>query len=281
MEYRIFGKTNEKVSVIGMGTYYDISWIILSHLGIKRKYRKKVEAIREGIEGGINFIDTAEIYNSEELIAKAIEGYKRENLFIASKVWPSHLKYDDVIKACKRSLRRLNTKYIDLYQIHFPSRRIPIKETMKAMEDLVDMGLIRYIGLSNFNLQQMIEAQEAMKKYEIVSNQMPFSMANRKIEKDIIPYSIKNKIAIICYYPLGHGELIKRIPKEIVEKVKEKYGEKTPAQIALNWIISKYENTFPIPRASNPVHVKENLNAIGWKMDDEILNIVDKYFPLD
>jgi len=218
MEYRLFGKTNEKVSVIGMGTYYDISWIILSHLGIKRGYNKKIEAIRVGIEGGINFIDTAEIYNSEEVIAKAIEGYNREKLFIASKVWPSHLKYNDVIKACKRSLKKLNIKYVDLYQIHFPNRRIPIEETMKAMEYLVDQGLIRYIGVSNFSLQQMIKAQEAMKKYELVSTQMPFSMANRRIEKDIIPYSIKNKIAIICYYPLVMVNLLRISLKKLLKR---------------------------------------------------------------
>jgi len=280
MEYREFGKTKEKVSVIGMGTYYDIGWIILSWIGIKRSYKRKIEALRKGIEGGINFIDTAEIYNTESLIAEAIKGYERDKLFIASKVWPSHLKFDDVIKSCKRSLKRLNTNYIDLYQIHFPNRRIPIEETMRAMEHLVEKGLIRYIGVSNFSLQEMIKAQEVMKKYEIVSNQMPYSMIDRKIERDIIPYAKKNKIAIICYYPLGHGKLAKRIPTEIINKVKEKYGEKTKSQIALNWIISKHENTFPIPRASNPIHVEENFNAVGWRMDEEVLNLIDKYFPI-
>ena len=276
MEYRVFGRSGVKVSAVGMGTYYDPVWIVLSRLGILRSRRLKVQALRLGLENGINLIDTAEIYGSEPLVAEAIRGFNRDELFIATKVWPTHLKYDSVIKAARNSARRLGVRYIDLYQVHFPNRRVPIAETMRAMEQLVDEGLIRFIGLSNFNLNQVIEAQGALKKYEVVSLQMPYSLIDRRIEADIIPYAKRENLAILCYYPLGHGRLIREFPKDLVEMVSRNHGPRTPAQIALNWIITKHENAFPIPRASNPMHVKENLGAVGWRLSDEEIKAIEE-----
>jgi diketogulonate reductase-like aldo/keto reductase len=276
MEYRVFGRSGVKVSAVGMGTYYDPAWIVLSRLGILRSRRLKVQALRLGLENGINLIDTAEIYGSEPLVAEAIRGFNRDELFIATKVWPTHLKYGSVIKAARNSARRLGVRYIDLYQVHFPNRRVPITETMRAMEQLVDEGLIRFIGLSNFNLNQVIEAQGALKKYEVVSLQMPYSLIDRRIEADIIPYAKRENLAILCYYPLGHGRLIREFPKDLVEMVSRNHGPRTPAQIALNWIITKHENAFPIPRASNPMHVRENLGAVGWRLSDEEVKAIEE-----
>jgi Aldo/keto reductases, related to diketogulonate reductase len=276
MEYRVFGRSGVKVSAVGMGTYYDPAWIVLSRLGILRSRRLKVQALRLGLENGINLIDTAEIYGSEPLVAEAIRGFNRDELFIATKVWPTHLKYNSVIKAARNSARRLGVRYIDLYQVHFPNRRVPITETMRAMEQLVDEGLIRFIGLSNFNLNQVIEAQGALKKYEVVSLQMPYSLIDRRIEADIIPYAKRENLAILCYYPLGHGRLIREFPKDLVEMVSRNHGPRTPAQIALNWIITKHENAFPIPRASNPMHVRENLGAVGWRLSDEEVKAIEE-----
>jgi diketogulonate reductase-like aldo/keto reductase len=276
MEYRVFGRSGVKVSAVGMGTYYDPVWIVLSRLGILRSRRLKVQALRLGLENGINLIDTAEIYGSEPLVAEAIRGFNRDELFIATKVWPTHLKYDSVIKAARNSARRLGVRYIDLYQVHFPNRRVPIAETMRAMEQLVDEGLIRFIGLSNFNLNQVIEAQGALKKYEVVSLQMPYSLIDRRIEADIIPYAKRENLAILCYYPLGHGRLIREFPRDLVEMVSRNHGPRTPAQIALNWIITKHENAFPIPRASNPMHVRENLGAVGWRLSDEEVKAIEE-----
>ncbi|WP_066796467.1 aldo/keto reductase [Caldivirga sp. MU80] len=276
MEYRVFGRSGVKVSAVGMGTYYDPVWIVLSRLGILRSRRLKVQALRLGLENGINLIDTAEIYGSEPIVAEAIRGFNRDELFIATKVWPTHLKYNSVIKAARNSARRLGVRYIDLYQVHFPNRRVPITETMRAMEHLVDEGLIRFIGLSNFNLNQVIEAQRALKKYEVVSLQMPYSLIDRRIEADIIPYAKRENLAILCYYPLGHGRLIREFPRDLVEMVSRNHGPRTPAQIALNWIITKHENAFPIPRASNPMHVRENLGAVGWRLSDEEVKAIEE-----
>jgi len=272
----VFGRSGVKVSAVGMGTYYDPAWIVLSRLGILRSRRLKVQALRLGLENGINLIDTAEIYGSEPIVAEAIRGFNRDELFIATKVWPTHLKYNSVIKAARNSARRLGVRYIDLYQVHFPNRRVPITETMRAMEHLVDEGLIRFIGLSNFNLNQVIEAQGALKKYEVVSLQMPYSLIDRRIEADIIPYAKRENLAILCYYPLGHGRLIREFPRDLVEMVSRNHGPRTPAQIALNWIITKHENAFPIPRASNPMHVRENLGAVGWRLSDEEVKAIEE-----
>lgn len=201
MNRKVFGKTGASVSEIGMGTYYDPLWIATAILGWRRGSASKVEALGAGIDGGINLIDTAEIYRSEPLVAKAIEGRKREELFIATKVWPNHLHRDALVSALERSLRHLRLSYVDLYQIHFYSSGVPLSETMAAMEELKDKGKIGSIGVSNFSVQQVIEANAALKKSEIVSNQVDYSLANRGIEAELLPYCEKNGIMVLAYYP--------------------------------------------------------------------------------
>jgi len=265
MEKKRFGKNGPLLSEIGMGTYYDIAWIILSRFGILRGKKKKIEAIRTGIEGGMNLIDTAEIYGSEPLVAEAMKGYKREDIFISTKVWPNHLRRDALLRSLDKSLKRLNTSYVDLYLIHFPNNRVPIQETMKAMEEAIDSGKVLYIGLSNFNLRQIEEARNALSKHDITAVQLEYSLLKRDVEKDILPYCQKEGIAFMAYYPLGHGRLARETEK--LRYFMEKY-KKTPAQIALRWLADK-ELVFPIPRASNALHVKENINASGWKLSEE------------
>jgi diketogulonate reductase-like aldo/keto reductase len=134
---RTLGNTGEKIPAIGMGTW---------RLGIDEEI--EVEALKTGLKLGMKLIDTAEVYGTESLVSKAIEG--EGNVFIATKVWPAHLHYSDVIRACNASLKRLGVKCIDLYQIHWPSRKIPFEETAKAMDDLQRAGKIRCFGVSNF-----------------------------------------------------------------------------------------------------------------------------------
>jgi diketogulonate reductase-like aldo/keto reductase len=276
MDKKRFGKNGPLVSEIGMGTYYDVSWIILSRLGIMRNKAKKIEAIKTGLIGGMNLIDTAEIYGSEPLVAEAIKEFNREEIFISTKVWPSHLSRDKFFKSLEGSLRRLNTKYVDLYLIHFPNKRIPISETMKAMEEAIEQGKILFIGVSNFNLKQIEEARNALSKHDITAVQLEYSLIKRDVERDILPYCQREGIAFMAYYPLGHGRLAKE--KEKFEEISMKYG-KTPSQIALRWLADK-PYVFPIPRASNPIHVQENLEASGWKLSNEDIKLLDKLFPL-
>jgi len=272
MDYREFGRAKVNVSTIGMGTYYDASWIAASRLSGYRQGREdKIAALRSGIELGINLIDTAEIYESEPLAAEAIKGYRRDALFVATKVWPMHLKYDQVLKAAQRSLERLQSSYIDLYQIHWPNPMVPIKETMRAMEKLVDDGKVRYIGVSNFSLSQTKEAEEALSKYELVSNQVEYSLKVREIEADLLPYCDKNRIVILAYRPLAHGALANPSGKlkAVIDEISQKDGGKTSSQIALNWLLNKSRMVFPIPRASRPQRVAEDAGAVGWSLDSD------------
>jgi len=278
MDYREFGRTKVRVSAIGMGTYYDVSWIMGSRLLSRRQGGEdKIAALKRGIELGINLIDTAEMYDTERLVAEAIQGFKRDTLFIATKVWSTHLKYNQVLKAAQRSLEKLRCGYIDLYQIHWPNPIVPIKETMRAMEKLVDEGKVRYIGVSNFSLSQMKKAEEALSKYELASNQVEYSLKARDIETDLLPYCDKNSIAIPAYRPVAHGALANPSGtlKTVFDEISQKHDGKTPAQIALNWLVNKSKIVFPIPRASRPERVMENAGAVGWNLDPEDLTKLD------
>ncbi|MDV3278369.1 MAG: aldo/keto reductase, partial [Nitrososphaerales archaeon] len=225
MEYRTIGKTGEKISTIGMGTW---------KLGTIRSSKERLEqmdSLRRGIELGINLIDTAEAYGSEPLVAEVIKD-RRDSVFVATKVWPNHLHHDDVLEACKGSLQRLGIKQIDLYQVHWPNPRIPIRETMNAMEKLVRDGLVRYIGVSNFSVEQTKGAQDALTKSELVSNQVEYSLNQRSIEADILPYCEKQGMTVIAYSPLGSGSIpASHVPRAILTKYNA-----TPAQAILNWV---------------------------------------------
>ena len=236
---------------------------------------KKVKALKTGLDGGITLVDSAEAYYSEPLVAKAVKGSKREDLFIATKVWLDHLHRDDLVASLEKSLRKLEMSYVDLYQIHFPSHHVPIQETMGAMEEMVAKGKVRFIGVSNFSLEQMVEANGALHKSEVVSNQVNYSLANRGIEKDLLPYCQKNNIAVLAYFPLGHGKLAEASEK--MEKVCKR-NSKTPSQVALNWLVSK-PGVFAIPRASTTEHVRANLGASGWGLSAEDVAELEAAFP--
>ncbi len=259
-----FGKTGKKVSEVGMGTYYDPLWIATAFLGWRRKATEKVLAIEAGIKEGITLVDTAEVYGSEPLVGKAISNYSREDIFLATKAWSNHLRRDSLVRSLGKSLRRLGTTYVDLYQVHWPNPRVPIRETMAAMEELVQEGKVRHIGVSNFSLEQIQEANSALPKSQLNAVQLNYSLVHRNVEQDILPYCQREGIALLAYYPLGHGKLASN-PK--VDGVSSKYG-KTRSQIALRWLAKK-DNIFPIPRASRAEHVRENAGAMGWELSDQ------------
>lgn len=259
MEYRVLGKSKQKISTIGMGT-----WKIGATDPKERS--AEISAIRAGIELGVTLIDTAEYYGnglSELLVGEAIRG-KRDSVFVATKVWPDHLHHDDVIAACDRSLQRLGTSAIDLYQIHWPNPNIPIKETMSAMERLVRDGKVVHVGVSNFSVAEMTSAQEALSKSELVSNQVQYSLGSREIEAEILPYCEKAGMTVIAYSPLGRGEFSSwEIPNEIASK----YGM-TSAQVALNWV-TRNNSVVAIPKASNTRHAIENANSVSVRFTDD------------
>ena len=244
---------------------------------------KEIQTIKDAIRLGYTHIDTAELYGNghcEELIGEAMKDFDREKLIIASKVFKTNLKYNDVITACKNSLKRLQTTYIDIFMIHSPNRTIPIEETMKAMDFLVEKKLIRFIGVSNFSVENIKEAQ-GYSKNKIVVNQIPYNLKIRNkdpssgctnMESEIIPYCQKNNIIVTAYRPLERRFLLKS--NAVLDSLAKKYN-KTKAQIAINWLISK-KNIITIPKSSNIKHLKENLGSIGWKLNDEDIKLLDE-----
>ena len=187
MDFKELGKSGLKIPVLGLGT-----WGIGG--GGSRSIKGDDESLRAlvlGLELKMCLIDTAEIYgsgHSEEIVAKAVKS-QRGNVFIATKVSPEHLHYNDLIKSCESSLKRLETKYVDLYQIHWPNPSVLIAETMKAMEYLVAEGKIHHIGVSNFSVEQTREAQDALSKSSLASNQVRYSLLDRSIETDLLAYA--------------------------------------------------------------------------------------------
>lgn len=273
MKMKDFAKTGRKVSQIGMGTYYDPAWIAAGFVGWRRGAASKVEAIKAGLDSGITLVDTAEIYRSEPLVARALAERKRDEVFLATKAWPLHLHRDSLIKAFDKSLARLGTPYIDLYQVHWPNPRVPIRETMGAMEKLVDEGKLRHVGVSNFSLEQIKGAQEALPKSELSSVQLDYSLMHRKVEKDILPYCDSQKIALLAYYPLGHGKL----PSDPRLDQASSGDGRTKAQVALQWLAGK-QNVFPIPRASRVEHVRDNAAAGNWELTEAERSELDSRF---
>lgn len=276
---------NLEIPVIGLGT-----WGIGGLLDPDYSNdEESVQSIVEAIEMGYTHIDTAALYgggHTEELIGRAIHSLDRSKLIITSKVWKTDLKYDNVIESCKKSLESLRTDFIDMYLIHAPNPEIPIEETMNAMDDLVDQKLINYIGFSNFTVSQMQEATRYTKN-KIIASQIPYNLATRDInlirsknvvgafrnmESEIVPYCQENDIAVMAYRPIERGFLLE--PNPLLDRLERKY-DKSKTQIALNWLISK-PNVVVIPKSINKEHLKENLGAAGWQLDNDDIEQLNK-----
>ena len=276
MEFRSLGRTSESIPEIGMGT-----WGMGGGMQAdSSRDSEAIEALKLGLDLGMIHVDTAEMYgagHSEEVVAKALEDW-REPVFVASKVSPSHFAYDDLLRSARKSLDRLERKQMDLYQLHWPNPRIPIAETMRAMEKLVRDGVVRYIGVSNFSVNQMKEAQTALSKEEIVSNQVEYSLLDRAIEKEVLPYCQREKVTLIAYSPLGQGRIArgKGGPSKVLDEIAERVG-KSRSQVALNWLL-QHESVVVIPKASDKKHVMENAAASGWKLSAKELQDIDKAF---
>jgi diketogulonate reductase-like aldo/keto reductase len=263
---------NDEVPVIGMGTW-GIGGGFWSPDYSNDDYWVRV--LRKGVELGMTLIDTAEMYgggHAEEIVGRAIRGFPREELFIVSKVWPNHARYDDVIKSARASAARLGT-YIDLYLLHWPAPDVPICETMRAMERLVDEGVIRFFGLSNFDVKGIEEARSCLSKYDIAAVENRYSLLHRVDESSVIPYVQRNGMLYLAYTPLEKGLLAHN---EFLNSIGRKYG-KTAVQVALNWYVG-IDNLVPIPKAGRVEHVEENAGAMGWRLSRDDWVLISNHF---
>lgn len=261
MKQKQLGQTGTMIPEIGQGTW---------------QYTADSDLLRRGVELGACLIDTAEAYGNEDLVGQAIKDL-RDRVFLATKVSPRHFRYPDVLKSADRSLHRLNTDYIDLYQLHRPTSTVPIEETMAAMEHLVDLGKIRFIGVSNFTVSELKRAQVAARKYRIVCDQVRYNLVDRRAEFAILPFCQQQDITVIAYSPLAHGvqNLLARDPRRVLEQVAAMTG-RTVAQVALNWCLIK-DRVVVIPKASSAEHLVENFGASGWSLTPDQIRILDRH----
>jgi diketogulonate reductase-like aldo/keto reductase len=264
---RPFASAGIAVPVIGQGT-----WMIE---GSREKEKASVASLRLGLDLGMTHIDTAEMYGdgrAEELVGEAVNG-RRDEVFLASKVLPSNASYQGTIRACERSLRRLRTTWIDLYMLHWAGSH-PIAETMRAMEKLVADGKIRYIGVSNLDVDQVRAAQKSLARERLACNQVLYHLGDRGIERKLIPYCASQQIAVVAYSPFGHSRFR---PPESVRRIAAARGF-TPRQVVLNFL-TRHSALFTIPKSSNPDHTRENAGATGWELTPDEVAAIGRECP--
>ena len=266
MDYRDrkpLGRTKETTSAIGLGT-----WAIRSYLNAEKVFIK-------AIEDGIDLIDTAEIYdsgNAEMFVGKIIRLVGRDNIFIVTKLLPSRFRSEELVeKAAKGSLERLGVRYSDLILIHWPDHSVSIETQVKNLEKLIEKGFTRYIGVSNFSKEELEEALWALKKHDIVVDQVKYSVINKDVEKDLLPFALNSGIAIQAYTPIERGRV--RYVLEVQELAK-KY-DKSPIAIALNYLISR-PMVIAIVKTEKLEHLNEIEEALGWRLKEEDLELLSK-----
>ncbi|WP_428664632.1 aldo/keto reductase [Runella sp.] len=325
MQYRKIGSSNKgqsdlEVSVITFGAWAAGGWM---WGGTERS--EAVKAIKESYEVGITSIDTAPIYGqglSEEIVGEAIKDLPRDKVQILTKFgmrwdlakgdFAMHSKNnagesidiykyagkESIIKECEDSLKRLGTDYIDLYQIHWPDKTTPIAETMEAVSQLIQQGKVRYAGVCNYNADQM---RESAKSIDLASNQVPYSMVKRDIQKETVPYCIEHDKAILAYSPLERGlltgkmkpgyqfsaddhraklyffkdENLKRV-NEFLAKIKPLADEKNASlgQLVLRWTVEQPGITIALAGARDTKQALQNAAAMNIDLTAEEINFI-------
>ncbi len=302
MKYRKLGSTDIDISRIVMGC-----WAIGGgYTWGEQDEKDSIDTVRAAIDVGINMFDTAEFYNdgvSEEVLGKGLSGQRHEVL-IATKVWPENLRADKLTEACERSLKRLKTDYIDLYQIHWPNWEVPLEETMGAMEKLKQAGKIRFVGVSNFGVRDLTEAIGCT---EVVCDQLVYSLLFRAIEYEILEKCRELQVGVLAYSPLAQGLLTGKFqgPDEVdderarvrwfsknrvgtvhdsdgcemeafeavanIRKICTDLGEPM-ANVALAWIMQQPGIAAVLAGARQPDQILNNARAVDLELTDESLS---------
>ena len=217
-------------------------------------------AVRTALKLGYDHIDTADMYSNHQAIRQALQGVDTDSLFITSKVWRADLRRDNLLKMGDRALSELGIDHLDLLLIHWPNRQVPIAETLAAMAELVQQGKVRSIGVSNFTIRDLQEAQQVTKA-PISVNQVKFHPYNN--QRDLLDYCNDHDIVVTAYSPFGNGSLVgDRKLKRIAAKSDHSF-----AQIVLRWLVSK--GVVVIPKSTNPNHLAGNMDIFDWELKPE------------
>lgn len=321
MEYRKIGNSDLELSVITFGAWAAGGWMWGS-----TDRNDAINAIKASYDLGVTSIDTAPIYgqgDSEQIVGDAIKGISRDKLQIVTKFgmrWDlakgdfgfksknnegkdiDIYKYagkESVIYECEQSLKRLGTDYIDLYQIHWPDVTTPISETFEAVSRLIEQGKVRYAGVCNYNAAQLKEADQTL---EIISNQIPFSMINRGVEDETVPYCIEKNKSVLAYSPMERGLLTGKItpdyqfeegdhrkdvkfftPENIektnafLNKIKPLADEKNASlsQLVLRWTVERPGITIALVGARNAKQSVQNAEAINVKLSAAEIQLIN------
>jgi aryl-alcohol dehydrogenase-like predicted oxidoreductase len=309
MDTRFLGRSGLQVPVLCLGTMTLGGGDVFKHMGNVQvdEARRLVDVC---LEGGLNFFDTADVYSqgaSEEVLGAGIGREHRDQVLIATKafgrmgpgVHDTGLSRQHLVSACEASLRRLNTDYIDLYQVHAFDTLVPIEETLRALDDLVRAGKVRYVGCSNFSGWHLakslgISQHEGLVRY--CSQQIYYSLLHRDTENELIPAGLDLGVGILVYSPLSFGLLAGRYrrdtPKptdtrlanldapgsvdwerlyrtiDVLDTIAKERG-KTVAQVAINWLLRRPAVASVIIGVRNEAQLKDNLGAVGWSLDEE------------
>ncbi len=268
-----------KIPLLGFGT-----WEIGGrHQADYSDDERALKALMHAIKVGYTHFDTAEMYgngHAEELLGEAIRssGKNREELMLTSKVLPENLSFDDLMRSCEQSLKRLQTDYLDMYLLHEYNTQIPLKETFRALNRLVDEKVIRAFGVSNFAVENLKEAFNHI-HYPIVQNQIEYSlwmrnkgMINQNMEADIIPFCQGNGILINAWRPLKKGELQS---SELLDRLCVKYKCTLP-QLALAWLLQK-KALITIVKSLSENHMRENREALSLHLEKEDIAALDGF----
>lgn len=268
MQKRQFGPLAEQVSVIGQGT-----WQLDG-----RDDAGAIAALRRGLDMGMTHVDTAEMYGeAEPLVARAIEG-RRDEVFLVSKVLPSNGSRAGTIKACERSLARLNTDRLDCYLLHWRGS-YPLEDTFAAFEELQRAGKIRSWGVSNFDADDLDEALGIVGEGAIACNQVLYHVQERAIEHAVIPWCEKHKVAVVAYSPFGSGGFPASSSPggRLLRDIADAHGV-TPRQVVLAFL-TRTASVFAIPKAASADHSADNAAAGDLVLSKEDIRRIDEAFP--
>ena len=308
MKHRKIGKSDLQVSVIGLGCN---NFGYVANMDVEASRR----VIDKAIDSGINFLDTSDSYGTSEDILGEVLGERRRKIILATKFGSkpnasgekSGASRSYVLSEVEESLRRLRTDYIDLYQIHYPDPKTPIEETLRALDDLVKSGKVRYIGCSNFSAGQLGEAETTASEKGLamfVSSQDEYSLLVREIERDLLPVIEPYGMSELPYFPLASGLLTGKYKKGQPAPKGSRLGEKQSLadkyhseanlekvgrlrrfaeerghsllELAFSWLLSHNVVASVIAGATKPEQVEANAKAGDWNLTQDELNQVDE-----